>query len=147
MGGFFGSFPSGTGGRVALQILASGWEVSVELRRHTFRRWPLPFPRVGELASPGPRSFSRRGAWVSAAKGGSRAELPAARKAARASGGFLETLKQRVCFAPPSGRKGSFGILARAREEPYALEEVSPPRGRQDRTSESRFEGMAGPTG
>ncbi len=69
------------------------------------------------------------------------------REGNRASGGFLETSKQRVCFAPPSGRKGSFGILARARGEPYGLEEVSPPKGRQDRTSESRFEGMAGPTG
>ena len=112
-----------------------------------FPAMAAPLPRVGELASPGPRSFSRRGAWVSAAKGGSRAELPAARKAARASGGFLETLKQGVCSAPPSGWKGSFGILARARGEPYGLEEASPPRGRQDRTPESRFGGMAGPTG
>ena len=43
----FGGWPSGTGSRVALQILAFGGKVPVELRLSPFRQRPLPFPVLG----------------------------------------------------------------------------------------------------
>lgn len=68
--GFFGSCPSGSEGRVALQIPADGWEVPVVLRHCTFRRWPSSLPRVGGLATPGHAASSRGSALRSPGQGG-----------------------------------------------------------------------------
>jgi hypothetical protein len=133
--GFFGGCPSGSGSRFALQISTFGWKVSVELRPSTFRRWRLPVPRVGVPASPGPRSFSRGCARSHRPERVPARNLhrPGRRPCKRAQSGDL---RRKVCFAPPTVRKGSFGVFSAPWDELYDLAEARLPRGRKDRTPE-----------
>lgn len=141
---FFGSGPSGTGGRVALQIPVFGWEVSVVLRPCTFRRWPLPFPRVGEPASSGPAASSRSCRTVSPAKEGTRQGADQARKATAPAAAFRRlpdgrhASRRRPCGDGPSGPR-------RVPETPLPPRRGSASQGRCGWTPEVEWKEPVGP--
>ena len=145
--GSFGSCPSGTGSRVALQILVFGWEVPVVLRPCTFRRWPLPFPVSGGGQSGTSQLPHGSCVTVSPAKEAAFAGNFGGQEGNRASGGVPRPDDRRCASAIACADGDPSGFPPVPRRVLSTSCEASPPRGRTNQKPDGEETRPTGPAG